>query len=238
MLGCPHRRRRAALLAALASLALCLGLIAGAGSAGSPGRRVAALGTGYFARIRTLAGGGTGSFAVAQRQAEGAAVNRTLARTAYVRVAGAQHREIALTFDDGPGPYTPAVLSVLERHHAPATFFQVGIEERYFHASTSAMVARGYPIGDHTENHAPMSQLPFRAQQRQLLLQTEAVGDYGVPFPRLYRPPFGLWDAATLKLVRRYRMLMVLWTVDTQDYLAPGVRTIVGRALRGARRGA
>lgn len=39
-----------------------------------------------------------------------------------MHVAGTQHREIALTFDDGPGPYTPRVLSILERQGVPATF--------------------------------------------------------------------------------------------------------------------
>ena len=33
-------------------------------------------------------------------------------------------------------------------------------------------------------------------------------------------------------------MLMVLWTVDTNDYLRPGVNAIVDRAVDGARPGA
>ncbi len=149
-----------------------------------------------------------------------------------------ERRLVALTFDDGPGPYTSGVLSVLEREHVPATFFEVGVVERYFHASTAAIVAQDYPIGDHTETHAPMSKLSFRDQQRQLLEQTAAIGDYGAAFPRLFRPPYGLWNANTLALLRRYRMLMVLWTVDTDDYRAPGVETIVDRTLQGARPGA
>ena len=152
-------------------------------------------------------------------------------------MAGSQHKEIALTFDDGPGPYTPEVLAALERLHAPATFFEVGIEERYFHASTSAIVARGYPIGDHTETHPAMTQLSMRDQQAELLQDAAAIGDYGAPFPRLYRPPYGLWNNATLKLLHRYRMLMVLWTVDTSDYQSPGVAAIVQRAVQGARPG-
>ena len=124
------------------------------------------------------------------RRAENAAINRTLAYTPYVRIAGSQHREIALTFDDGPGPYTPQVLSVLEREHVPATFFEVGVAG----AATSTprprrSWPRGYPIGDHTQTHAPMSQLSRSDQQRQLLQQTAAIGDYGAPFPRLFRPP-------------------------------------------------
>ena len=126
------------------------------------------------------------------------------------------------------------MLAALERLHAPATFFEVGIEERYFYASTSAIVARGYPIGDHTESHAPMSQLSMRDQQAQLLQDTAAIGDYGAPFPRLYRPPYGLWNhddpeaAAPLPdadgpVDRRHL-----------DYRSPGVATIVQRARRRA----
>ena len=155
-----------------------------------------------------------------------------------MRIAGSQHREIALTFDDGPGPYTPQILSILERTHTPGTFFEVGILEQYFHASTTQIVAHGYPIGDHTETHAPMSELSPKQQQQQLLEQTTAIGDYGAPFPRLFRPPYGLWNSATLSLLKRYRMLMVLWTVDTNDYQLPGVKAIVDSAVGGAKPGA
>jgi peptidoglycan/xylan/chitin deacetylase (PgdA/CDA1 family) len=234
-----HRRRRAAALLVLAGIALIVGVIAGAGAGpGAVDRHVAAPRSGYFARIRTLAGNGVGSFAASERVAENGAIDRTLGYTPYVRVAGAQHREVALTFDDGPGPYTPLVVAALERYHVPGTFFEVGAEERYFHAGTEAIVARGYPIGDHTQSHAPMSHLSPKDQQTQLLQDTAAIGDYGVPFPRMYRPPYGLWNPATLSLLKRYRMLMVLWTVDTDDYRQPGVSAIVDRAVNGAKPGA
>ena len=32
----------------------------------------------------------------------------------------AGQRVVALTFDDGPGPYTPQVMAVLEQYHVPA----------------------------------------------------------------------------------------------------------------------
>jgi peptidoglycan-N-acetylglucosamine deacetylase len=233
----PHHRRRRG-IAVLALLALIIGVIVGAGS-GSTTRHVQAPGAiGYFKRLQTLAGSGATSMAVAEQAAEDRAIDRTLAYTPFVRVAGAQHREVALTFDDGPGPYTPQIVSVLERQNVPATFFEVGVLERYFHAATSEIVARGYPIGDHTLSHAPMAKLNAATQQSQLLEQTSLVGDYGAPFPRLFRPPYGLWNATTLKLLHRYRMLMVLWTVDTSDYRAPGTEAIIDSALAGARPGA
>src|SRR5947209_2453275 len=114
-----HRRRR---MVALMVIAGALSLIAGA-ITGAGGRTTAAphlvRGTGFLGRIRQLAGDGAGSFTGAERQAENIAINRTLSYTPYVRIAGGQHREIALTFDDGPGPYTPQVLSILERNKVP-----------------------------------------------------------------------------------------------------------------------
>jgi len=192
----------------------------------------------FFARVKALAGGGRGSFAKAESQAENDAINRTLAYTPYVRIAGAQHRELALSFDDGPGPYTPKILSILERYNVPATFFEVGILERYFHASTRAIVAHGYAIGDHTFSHYPMSRLSPSDQRAQLLEGARALQRYGAPFPRLFRAPFGMWDSHTVALLRHYRMLMVLWTVDTSDYLQPGASRIVKTVLAGAKPGA
>jgi peptidoglycan-N-acetylglucosamine deacetylase len=233
-----HRRRRALVLVAVAALVVLVTVLLVAGG-GAPAQHLAVRGgAGFFRRIGTLAGSGPGSFAGAESAAENAAIDRTLAYTPYVRIAGAQHREVALTFDDGPGPYTPQVLSVLARSGVPGTFFEVGAEERYFHASTSEIAARGYTIGDHTESHAPMSRLSAGDQRSQLLKQAADIARYGAPFPRLFRPPYGLWSGSTLALLHRYRMLMVLWTVDTSDYRLPGVGAIVHAAVSGARPGA
>ena len=68
--------------------------------------------------------------------------------------------------------------------------------------------------------------------------QTAWVRRYGGPFPRLWRPPYGSYNATTVRILHRLRMLMVLWTVDTDDYLRPGVATIVHRALAAATPGA
>jgi peptidoglycan-N-acetylglucosamine deacetylase len=233
------RRRRAAALGVLAVVALAVGLIVGAVAAGGHSHRPAVTSkeVGFLRKIKRLAGNGSRSFAAEQRAEDNAAINKTLSYTPAVMWAGTQHRELALTFDDGPGPYTLRLLRVLRRMHAPATFFEVGVAEQYFHAGTSAIVKLGDPIGDHTWSHPDMASLSRAQQQSQLLQETRAIHRYGAPFPRMFRPPYGDWNATTLQLLRKYHMLMVLWSLDTDDWQLPGAATIVHRVLSGAKPG-
>jgi peptidoglycan-N-acetylglucosamine deacetylase len=233
-----HRRRRAAALLAVAVVAIVIGILLAGG--GSP-RPIAVPGegqAGFLRSIQIMAGTWTRSLGARELAAQNAAINRTLQYTPYVRIAGAQHRELALTFDDGPGPFTPQILAILKQEDVPGTFFEVGVEEHFFHPGTSEAVADGFPIGDHTFSHEPMSTLRRAQQQTQLLGQIRATRPYGAPYPRLFRPPYGRWNSTTLSLLRRYRMLMVLWSVDTNDWTRPGVRSIVNAAVKGARPGA
>lgn len=236
-LAARHRRRRTLALVGLATVAVVAVLAMQAGGAGHPSAGIHAT-QGFLGRITVLGGSGPRSLVGVESAEQTDAIDRTLSYTPYVRIAGSEHRELALTFDDGPGPYTPRILAILQREHVPATFFEVGVLEPYFHTSTSAIVADGDAIGDHTELHAPMSRLSRADQRAEILEQARAVERYGAPFPRLFRPPYGMWNATTLQLLRRYRMLMVLWTVDTNDYRRPGVGAIVRAVIAGARPGA
>jgi peptidoglycan-N-acetylglucosamine deacetylase len=221
------RRRAAARVAAVlliaAVVAVVLTQVFGRGATGRSSRRLEA-------SVRPVLSRGP------SRANE--AIDRLLRRQPFITAGGPERREIALTFDDGPGPYTPRLLDELERLHVPATFFEIGFMFRWFHGSAVRELHTGDVIGDHTETHPPMALLSSSAQQAQIVDQTEWVRKYGGPFPRLWRPPYGSYNATTLQILRRLHMLMVLWTVDTHDYLRPGVATIVRRALAGARPGA
>ncbi len=233
-----YRRRRAVALLGVAILAIVIAVVVAAGGGTTrlvvPGQGQA----GFLRSVQILAGTGGQSLAAQEQAAQNAAITRTLRYTPYVRIAGAQHRELALTFDDGPGPFTPQVLAILKQEDAEGTFFEVGVEEHFFHEGTSEAVADGFPIGDHTFTHPPMSTLRRAQQQAQLLDQIKAIERYGAPYPHLFRPPYGEWNSTTLSLLRQDRMLMVLWSVDTNDYTRPGVQAIVRSAVDGARPGA
>lgn len=169
---------------------------------------------------------------------EYAAVKSVLAYTPFVREGGTRGRDIALTFDDGPGPYTPQVLSVLERLHVRATFFAIGKMLRYFSSSTVREIEDGDAIGDHTESHPELAHLSAHDQHEELFEQLARIELLGGRRPVLFRPPYGSFNATTMRELASLHLLMVLWSVDTDDYLQPGVSVIVERALAGAHPGA
>jgi len=166
------------------------------------------------------------------------AVRSVLAYTPFVREGGGRSRDIALTFDDGPGPYTPMVLSVLEHYKVHATFFVIGQMLRYFGASTKRAIEDGDVIGDHTETHPMMASLSRHDQHEQLFEQLARIELLGGRRPVLFRPPYGSFNATTLSQLKSLHLLMVLWSVDTEDYKQPGVSAIVESALAGAHPGA
>jgi peptidoglycan-N-acetylglucosamine deacetylase len=166
-----------------------------------------------------------------------AAVRSVLAYTPFVKEGSTKARDVALTFDDGPGPYTPQVLSVLERYHVKATFFVIGKMLQYFSASTVREIEDGDVIGDHTETHPMMAHLSAHDQYEELFEQIARVELLGGHRPVLFRPPYGSFNATTLRELKKLHLLMTLWSVDTDDYEQPGVSVIVERALEGIHAG-
>jgi peptidoglycan/xylan/chitin deacetylase (PgdA/CDA1 family) len=165
-------------------------------------------------------------------------ISAALRRSSFITAGTPRHRAIALTFDDGPGPYTPAILRILVRMHVPATFFIVGQQLKDFSAAIHSELRDGYVIGDHTENHAWLPHLAPAGQLGQIRDAAAGLQRLGAPAPRLFRPPYGAFNDVTTRLLRRMRMLMVLWSIDPGDWRRPGAGAIVSGVLSHARPGA
>jgi peptidoglycan-N-acetylglucosamine deacetylase len=71
-----------------------------------------------------------------------------------------EHREVILTFDDGPlPPYTDCVLDTLAAERVRAVFFVVGRMARRWPHLVRRAFFEGHTVGTHTENHLDLSQL-------------------------------------------------------------------------------
>jgi peptidoglycan/xylan/chitin deacetylase (PgdA/CDA1 family) len=190
---------------------------------------------------KTPAGAGSGAAAASLSAAAAArarAVNHVLGYTSYVRLAGHRRREIALTFDDGPSPYTNSVLNILKRFKVPATFFVVGRSINAYPGQLAAELSAGEEVGDHTLSHPMLGALSGASQSTEIGGLARLLQRHHAPNPVIMRPPYGSFNTTTLRILRAQRMLMVLWSVDTSDYARPGVKRIEYTALSGAQPGA
>jgi peptidoglycan-N-acetylglucosamine deacetylase len=152
--------------------------------------------------------------------------------------AGHRRREIALTFDDGPSPYTAAIMRVLRRWHAGGTFFEIGTKVQTSPRTVAAQVRYGFAVEDHTVNHTALSGLPAGAQVAEMRGAARRLQRAGAPAPQLFRPPYGRFDGTTVATARSLGMRTVLWTVDSEDYLRPGTAAIVRKVMREVSPGA
>jgi peptidoglycan-N-acetylglucosamine deacetylase len=149
---------------------------------------------------------------------------------------GPPRREVAIGFDDGPAADTPAFVSMLERSRAPATFFLIG---RQLSASFRPMLLRelrdGDALGDHSYSH-PYLTLGggVRGQLARPLAAIRALTGYT---PCVFRPPYGAYDTAVVRIARSLGLATVLWNVDPADWARPGRGAIARRVLAQVRPG-
>jgi peptidoglycan/xylan/chitin deacetylase (PgdA/CDA1 family) len=151
--------------------------------------------------------------------------------------AGPHGNEVALTFDDGPGPYTQLVLAKLRKHEIRATFFDVARNIPLLRGATAAERAQG-GVGDHTFTHPLLTALgPGEAQGEIVRAQAALERSTGAPV-FLFRPPYGGRSASIDRFVSAHGMLDILWTVDSGDSLGANYAQIERNVIGGLRAGA
>ncbi|GAA3141462.1 hypothetical protein GCM10020001_075330 [Nonomuraea salmonea] len=141
---------------------------------------------------------------------------------------------VALTFDDGPGAYTDALLRHLAAYRAKATFFVVGQNVAANPGIVRRTYAAGHEIGSHTWSHPDLTKLPAAGVRAQLARTDRVVKAAIGVVPRLVRPPYGAVNAAVSRLTGRP---MVLWSVDTLDWRHRDSAKVARKAVRSVRPG-
>jgi peptidoglycan/xylan/chitin deacetylase (PgdA/CDA1 family) len=143
---------------------------------------------------------------------------------------GPHLREVAIGFDDGPVALTPAFVRMLEREHAPATFFLIGSQVT---ASYRGLLLRelrdGDVLGDHSFTHPDL--VRSRGVRTQLSATVRAIRSLSGYTPCVFRPPYGSYDQATVRTAQSLGLATVLWSIDPVDWARPGTGAIERRVL-------
>jgi peptidoglycan-N-acetylglucosamine deacetylase len=143
---------------------------------------------------------------------------------------------VALTFDDGPGVVTPAVLDVLRERGARATFHVLGARARHGAPLLRRAVAEGHELGVHGWRHRDLTAQPGRSGAELVRARSAIRAAAGVA-SRVFRPPFGKVSPALVRVARAAGLLTVTWDVDPRDFEEPGAEAIRMRVAARVRPG-
>lgn len=141
---------------------------------------------------------------------------------------------VALTFDDGPGPYTRQVLDVLRRERVPGSFFLMGEQADARPELVTELSAAGHLVGIHGWS---LQAAPFHRPWEPDTLDRQLSRAESVIAPRMtekmdcwFRPPnramTGIQPTA-----RQHGLTVALWTVDSRDWDAQIGRSSAPKAL-------
>ena len=123
-----------------------------------------------------------------------------------------------LTFDDGPHrDLDPKVLDILKIKQAPSTFFYLGSLVQANPDIVRRAVAEGHEVGQHSFDHQNLSELTVEQVAQQFNDTTAALAGAGVR-ARVFRPPYGAYNADVLRQADARGMATVNWTNDSRDW--------------------
>ena len=148
------------------------------------------------------------------------------------------NKTIALTFDDGPGPYTEKLLDILDKYDAKATFFLIGSKVSGQASVVRNIQARGHQLGNHSWSHPELPKLSVDQIAGEIDRTNEAIRQATGVKPSILRPPYGAVNGVVLEQLRLRNMSSILWSVDTRDWADRNSQIVCSRAVAGARPGA
>jgi cellulose synthase/poly-beta-1,6-N-acetylglucosamine synthase-like glycosyltransferase/peptidoglycan/xylan/chitin deacetylase (PgdA/CDA1 family)/spore germination protein YaaH len=139
---------------------------------------------------------------------------------------GASKNKLAITFDDGPDPeWTPKILDVLKREHAPATFFLIGIQAEKFGGLTERIYRENHEIGNHTFTHPDISSIGSGYMRVEMNLTEQLFASRLGIRTMLFRPPYSVDaepdtedEVKPLELTQSMGYITVGNKIDTKDW--------------------
>ena len=147
--------------------------------------------------------------------------------------------KIWLTIDDGPSSETQAMLDLLDRHQAKATFFLVADRATARPELVREIVRRGHGIGNHSRSH-PQAWFWALGPRRMAaeIEHTQAVlGDITGTAPRWFRAVVGMANPFVAAPLRRHGLARVAWSARGFDGVRGQTQQVVARITAQLRPG-
>ena len=130
-----------------------------------------------------------------------------------------EKNRVTLTFDDGPHPLTtPLLLGALKRANAKATFFVVGHGMKLYPQLALRILEDGHTLANHSQHHINLTKVTpsdYPVEVEKGFAAIKAAGGQ----TRLFRPPGGGLDRATMDYLYRNNVTLAWWTNNVGDWM-------------------
>ncbi len=141
--------------------------------------------------------------------------------------------KIALTFDDGPSQvHTPAILDVLRKYNAKATFFCIGHKIMANRELLQRIHQEGHTIGNHSYSHSLW--FDFYSKKKvvaELQKTNDLILSETGKFPRLFRPPYGVTNPPIARAVSKTGMKTIGWSIRSYDTMKYPAEKVLKKVL-------
>ena len=157
--------------------------------------------------------------------------------TGSLRLGRRDAPRVALTFDDGPGPDTPAVLDALDAAGARATFFVLGRHAEQAPDTVREIARRGHLVALHGHTHRKLHLAGPATVAAEIERGRAAIRAAGVEPAPFFRAPHGFKGPILGWQLRKRGLTLVAWTRGVWDTERPGADAIAERACEKLRGG-
>ena len=134
---------------------------------------------------------------------------------------------VALTFDDGPGPYTERLLDEMKKRDVRATFFLLGVKVDNYPELVKRMAEEGHAIGNHSNNHENLSKLSLSGIESTMDKAAGKIKKLVGHNPEVMRCPGGACNDTVKKYAQSAGIPITYWDVDTRDWESRNVNAIL-----------
>ncbi|MCX6808303.1 MAG: polysaccharide deacetylase family protein [Candidatus Berkelbacteria bacterium] len=126
-------------------------------------------------------------------------------------------QEIALTFDDGPGPQTEKLLAILKKENVKATFFEIGCHVADYGKMIKEMPNQGFEIESHFYFHENLSTKSLAQNQTEVAESFKSMQGMGQKL-LFFRPPYMRYSTRTAEAAKEVGCAIALWDIDPRDW--------------------
>lgn len=125
-----------------------------------------------------------------------------------------EEQVVLLTIDDAPDQHSVEMAETLKKLEKQAIFFMNGhfLADESGKEKLKSIYELGFEIGNHTMNHANLSDLSADEQRREIVELNDLIEEVTGERPRFFRAPFGVNTETSAAVVEEEEMIAMNWT--------------------------